>query len=173
MEINSPEELYDLVSQTEYGWLDSDGQKHYKLEMEKYQEKYILQTPEEVEKNKIGICWDQVELERYYLERMGIKCESYIIYYAGKRKDRVHTFLTYNKDNYTYWFEHAWKNHKGIHKYKNNEEILADVKRIFIDEKINNNYEEKRLHIYNYAKPKPHVNHYNFLKYCQKFRDMD
>ena len=30
MEINSPEELYDLVSQTEYGWLDSDGQKHYK-----------------------------------------------------------------------------------------------------------------------------------------------
>ena len=62
MEINSPEELYDLVSQTEYGWLDSDGQKHYKLEMEKYQEKYILQTPEEVEKNKIGICWDQVEL---------------------------------------------------------------------------------------------------------------
>ena len=52
MEINSPEELYDLVSQTEYGWLDSDGQKHYKLEMEKYQEKYILQTPEEVEKIK-------------------------------------------------------------------------------------------------------------------------
>ena len=53
------------------------------------------------------------------------------------------------------------------------EEILADVKRIFIDEELNNNYEEKRLHIYNYAKPKPHVNHYNFLKYCQKFRDMD
>lgn len=93
MKINSPEKLYNLVSQTIYGWLDNNDEKHYKLEMEKYQEKYILQTPEEVERNKIGVCWDQVELERYYLEKMNITCESYLIYYNGERKDRAHTFL--------------------------------------------------------------------------------
>ena len=165
-------DIMDIMNDIKYGYLDINGNIHYVIDKD-FGSLYKLQSPRETLNNKVGVCWYQVELERYYLERMGIKCESYIIYYAGKRKDRVHTFLTYNKDNYTYWFEHAWKNHKGIHKYKNNEEILADVKRIFIDEELNNNYEEKRLHIYNYAKPKPHVNHYNFLKYCQKFRDMD
>lgn len=166
MKINSPEKLYNLVSQTIYGWLGNNGEKHYKLEMEKYQEKYILQTPEEVERNKIGVCWDQVELERYYLEKMNITCESYLIYYNGERKDRAHTFLIYHDNNYSYWFEHAWKNHKGIHKYTNSEEIFKEIKKIFITEELNNNYEEQRIHIYKYPKPKYHLNHYEFLQHC-------
>jgi len=30
---------------------------------------YYLPTPKEIIKNKVGICWDQVELERYYFKR--------------------------------------------------------------------------------------------------------
>lgn len=172
MKINTPKELYNLVSQTIYGWLDKDGNKHYKLEMEQYQEKYILQTPREVEKNKIGVCWDQVELERYYLEKMNIPCESYLIYYNGERKDRAHTFLIYYKDNNAYWFEHAWKNHKGIHKYNNEEEIFAEVKQIFITEELSKDYDPKRIHIYKYPKPEYHLNHYDFLKHCMSLDEI-
>ena len=119
MEINSPEELYDLVSQTEYGWLYSDGQKHYKLEMEKYQEKYILQTPEEVEKNKIGICWDQVELERKLFE-LDYETQSYAIF----NHLMAHSFLILHKEDDYIYFEHSSPQSKGIYHFSKEEEAL-------------------------------------------------
>lgn len=166
MKINSVEDLYRLVSETEYGWLDTDGNKHYKLEMAKYQEKYILQSPQEIIQNKIGVCWDQVELERYYLNKLDIPCKSYLIYYAGERKDRAHTFLIYEMNGFVYWFEHAWGNYKGLHKYSNYDDIFNKIKKIFIEEELKNDCDLSNVHIYQYDQPKFHIGHYDFLKHC-------
>ena len=168
MKIQTVKELYELVSDTEYGWIDSNNNKHFKLNMVEFREKYILQKPEEVIKNKIGICWDQVELERHYLEKMSIECWTYLIYYEGAIKDRTHTFLVYRNNGYYFWFEHAWKKHKGLHQYQDMDEIFKAVNNIFIKEELKLNCDLKKIHLYQYNKPQFHTTSSEFLNYCRE-----
>lgn len=60
-------EIMDLMKEIEYGWIDKDNKKHVLVD-ESYSDNYVLQSPKEIIKNKIGVCWDQVELERYYFK---------------------------------------------------------------------------------------------------------
>ena len=59
-------EVMDLMQNIEYGWLDKVNNKH-RLVDESFSNNYILQSPKEVIINKIGVCWDQVEFERYFI----------------------------------------------------------------------------------------------------------
>ena len=73
------------------------GNKYYGDEGD-FVKDYILETPEEVKKNKIGLCWDQVEYLRDYLEKKNVKVKTYfLIYYEGICP--THTFLIY-EENY-------------------------------------------------------------------------
>ena len=48
-----------------YGWVDIDGKKH--TDLADFATKYSLQSPEELQESKLGVCWDQVELDRELL----------------------------------------------------------------------------------------------------------
>ena len=49
------------LNKIEYGWIDKNNNKYNEVN-NLFSENYVLQSPEQVIKNKIGICWDQVEL---------------------------------------------------------------------------------------------------------------
>lgn len=159
-------EIMDLMSNIEYGWLDLNGNKNIDT-YNSFASKYILQSPQEVMKNKIGVCWDQVELERYYFKKNTWSIKTYFIIYYDGDKCPTHTFLTYKKDNKYYWFEHSWEKFKGIHEYNFQEELLQDVKNKYIKYELNNNYIEENIVIYQYMKPQYNISARQFIAHCE------
>ncbi len=159
-------EIMDLMENIEYGWVDKNNYSHNKID-ETFSDNYILQSPKETIKSKVGVCWDQVELERYYFKGNDWNIKTYFIVHYDDDKCPTHTFLTFEKQGKYYWFEHSWERFKGIHGYNTIQELLFDVKDKFIKYELNNNYNENCLNIYNYKKPKNHLNILEFYKHCE------
>lgn len=53
-----------IMNNINYDWVDKNNKKHNLVD-ETFSDNYILQTPKELIENKLGVCWDQVELERF------------------------------------------------------------------------------------------------------------
>ena len=148
------EEIMKLMNEIEYGWVDKDGNPHTKLQ--DFADNYRLQTPEELRKSKLGVCWDQVELERFYFKEKNIDVKSYFIVYYDNKRFPCHTFISFEYNNKYYWFEHAW------------EKLLKEVKKHFIELELNGKYDEDYLVIYNYSKPDKKLGTKEFYNYCEK-----
>ena len=158
-------EIMKLMNQIEYGWIDKDNIKYDTFD-ESFEKNYFLQSPKEMIHHKVGICWDQVELERYYFKNHHFKIQTFfIVYYDDKCP--THTFLTYEKNGKFYWFEHSWEKYKGIHEYPNQEELFYDVNQKFIEWEIHTSFEPQNLRLYEYQKPKYHISVADFYKHCE------
>ena len=163
---NKLKKLQEFLKDIEYGYMDKS--KETKTVIDKsFESTYILQNPKEVYKNKIGTCWDQVELERYILEEQDIQISSFFIVHYDNNKCPTHTFITIADKDKIYWFENSWEAYKGIHEYNNIYELLNDVKDKFIDKELKSNYVSKNLVIYKYEKPQSHINIEEFYKHCE------
>ena len=155
------------IEKINYGYLNKNNIIHKNVDNE-FSDNYILQSPEEVIKNKIGVCWDQVELERNLFEKENIEFNTYFIVHYDGDKCPTHTFLIYKENNKYYWFEHAWKKFKGIHEYNSELEAIKDIKEKFIKYELKNNYNSMNLCIYKYDKPKYGISCLEFYKHCEK-----
>ncbi len=158
-------EIMDLMKNIEYGWIDKENKKHILVD-EAYSDNYILQSPKELIKNKIGVCWDQVELERYYFKGNDWNIKTYFFVYYDGGNCPTHTFLTFEKNNRFYWFEHAWEKFRGIHEYHSIKELLIDVRKRFIECELNHNYHSSNLALHEYKKPKYHISVQDFYHHC-------
>lgn len=158
-------EIMYLMQDIEYGWIDKDNNKHMNVD-DKFQNDYILQSPKEVIKNKIGVCWDQVELERYYFKNYVKNVKTYFLVYDGGDKCPSHTFLTFEKNNKYYWFEHSWERFRGIHEYNSLKDLLLDVRDKFISVELHNDYKKLFLLLHEYTKPKYHIGTQEFFNHC-------
>lgn len=159
-------EVMNLLQNIEYGWIDKNKTKHHSI-CKQFDKNYILQSPKEVIKNKIGVCFDQVELERYYFKNNDWDIRTYFICYYTDNECSSHTFLTFKKDNFFYWFEHSWEKYKGINRYNTLKELLKDVKEKFILSEIKSNYNKNNLLIREYSKPNYHITTLEFYKHCE------
>ena len=166
------EEIFNILKDIEYGWLDKNKEINYEVN-DLFQDNYILQSPKEVLKNKVGVCWDQVELERYLFKNTDLEFKTYFIIHYAENYTPTHTFLVYKKDNSYYWFEHSWLPYQGIHKYPSLEKLLLDVKNKFIQDMLDNKYEEDNLYVYEYLKPKYHLNSENFCEWAENGCQVD
>ena len=160
------EEALNLMNDISYGFMDKNKKIHQNFN-ESFVNDYILQTPNEIIKNKVGTCWDQVELERYYLKNNQINIKTYFLVYYDEKNCPTHTFLTYEKNNKYYWFEHAWEKYKGIHEYSNKKELLVDIKKKFIKSELNNKVLINNLVLYEYKKPPKNLTVQQFYKHCE------
>ncbi len=165
-------EIMDLMKEIEYGWIDKNNNKHSVVD-ESYSDNYILQSPNEVMKNKIGVCWDQVELERYYFKGNDWNVKTYFLVHYDGNKCPTHTFLTFEKNNKIYWFEHSWEKFKGIHEYNSIKELLFDIRDKFIKYELNNNYNSSSLVLHEYKKPKFHISVQDFYNHCDYGKYID
>ena len=159
-------EIMNLMENIEYGWMDKQGNKH-KIIDTSYSDNYILQNTKEIIKNKVGVCWDQVELERYYFKGNTRNIKTYFIIHYDNDRCHTHTFLTFEKNNKHYWFEHSWERFKGIHEYNSLKDLLFDVRDKFIKYELNNSDNKNNICIYNYKKPKYHLSVLEFYKHCE------
>lgn len=82
-----------------------------------------LKSHDEVLKTRCGSCHDQVMFELTELKNYHPKAEFLIEYNDSESSNAVtHSFVYYEKDGKTYYFENAWGGHAGI-KQMNLEEI--------------------------------------------------
>lgn len=158
-------EIMNLMENIEYGWMDKDNKRHTLVD-ETYSDNYVLQSPKEIIKNKVGVCWDQVELERYYFKGNGWNMKTYFLVHYDGNKCPTHTFLTFEKSNKYYWFEHSWEKFKGIHEYKSLKELLFDIRDKFIKYELDHNYVVENLKLHEYKKPKYHISVQEFFNHC-------
>jgi len=165
------EQILFKMNDIEYGFVDNGHNVYHDTDEDwdnSFGEKYRLQSPEELIKNKYGVCWDQVELERYYLEQENIKHSVYFIVNYDNMIYPTHTFVIINDEDKTYWLEHSWEPYKGIHEFKNEEETLKKVKEYF-ETMLKNKYniENDNTYIYKYDKPKYGISCNEFYKHCE------
>ena len=161
-----PQEIMNQMNNIKYGWKDKYENIHFNVD-ETFSNDYVLETPNEVLNNNVGVCWDQVELERNFFEKTNIKFKTFFIVHYDNNNCPTHTFLIYKDDNLYYWFEHSWKRFRGIHSYKTEEEALKDIKSKFIKYELNGNYSQNNLCIYKYEKPKYGINCLQFYEHCE------
>lgn len=159
-------QLQDYMKSIQYGWLDSKGDIHI-VDSEINPDTYILQTPEQVMQNKIGVCWDQVELERMFFEANNINYETYFIVYYDGDKCPTHTFLIYEINNEWYWFENSYEKYRGIRKYKTKDKLLKDVKNKFLNDLFIKNINKDNLGQFRYLKPPYGIGVANFCNHCE------
>ena len=158
-------EIMDLMKDIEYGWVDEQNNKYMKVD-DSFKDKYILQSPKDILKSKVGVCWDQVELERYFFKNYFPSVKTFFIVYDDNDKCPTHTFLTFEKNNKFYWFEHSWEIFRGIHEYTSLNQLLLDIKNKFVSCELHGNYEKTNLYIYEYSKPKYHIGTQEFFNHC-------
>lgn len=132
-EVKTPIELYRFMKENiKYGFFSSwDKKTHSRSEINNdllYEKllfnTYSLQTPEEVLKRGYGICYDQVELERFFFETHGYDVKTYYTPYHN------HAFLIYRDKNQYCIFERSIKKLNGIYSKNSLEEVLNYYKKM-------------------------------------------
>jgi len=158
-------EIMNLMNEISYGWIDKKNKMHEEID-DSFSDNYVLQSPKEVIKNKMGICWDQVELERFYFEKNEWNIKTYFLVHYDNARCPTHTFLTYEKNKKYYWFEHSWEPFRGIHEYSSLKELLLDVREKFIKIELHQNYDKNNLCLHEYKKPNYHMSVKDFYDHC-------
>lgn len=147
MDSKTPLELYNyMIENITYGFISKDKKRYVRKELnndELYEttlfNNYYLQTPEELEVSKCGICYDQVEFMRKWFINHGYEVFTFYINYHN------HAFLMY-KDNSSYnIIECTVKKIRGIYTYNSFNEALLDYKNKQIDD---NGSEELKYYKY-------------------------
>lgn len=132
MRCTDPQELMTwMKANIRYGWRSIEDNKVHDTgedDDENYFYKYYrLQSPVKLAKGKVGVCWDQCELERQWFGKNGIQHRIFYIELQDGQCLPTHTFLVYHMYDSYWWFEHAWGNQQGIHKYNDLKSLLVDV----------------------------------------------
>lgn len=160
----SVEEVKNLMNDIEYGSIDRVTKL---IEYNGGMKNYMLMSPKEVLKYKVGVCWDQVELERFYFNKMDLKFSTYYMCYYDNVMNPTHTFLVYESNNKFYWFENSFFVYRGIHEYQSLEELINDVKSKFQEFYNFKDYLEENLVVYEYGKPKYGISLGEFIDFCE------
>ena len=165
----NPNEILNILNEVEYGWVDKNNIIHID-DFDLFFTQYKLQSPIEVLKNKVGICWDQVELERNYFEDNNFDVKTYFIVNYDNESCPTHTFLTYRYNEKCFWFEHSWSIYKGIHEYNSLKDLLIDVRYKFINDQ---KYKKNNLCLFEYSKPQYEISVKEFFKHCENGIKLD
>ena len=153
--------------------VDRDNEKHDVVN-ELFSENYILQSPDQIRESKIGVCWDQVELERDILK--DCKTKSYFMAYYDGEDCPSYTFLVVERDGSYYWCEHSWNIYRGIHRYDSLGELLKDVsnKQVeYIKGLGITDFNIEQFYMYEYGKPKYGISATEFYRHCEGGDEVD
>ncbi len=146
----------------EYGILDINEEIHritdenFWSDFGKY---FILKSPEELFKTKIGVCFDQVELSRNLFAEKNIETKTYFICYFENLY--AHSILAFEENGKFYWLETSHRAFIGVHEYESGNQLLKDFKHKFVHNelsKVPTNYDESKLKIFEYKRPKYGIN---------------
>lgn len=159
-------EKIDLkMNPIEYGWVDASGNRH--TDMKDFSDAYILQSPEELLGSHLGVCWDQVELERKLFNDAGIKVRSFFIVHYDGNMCPTHTFILFEHNGKIYWYEHAWSIMRGLHEFDSFKQAISHIRKKFIEGELKGKYNPQNLVIHEYETPPYGLSCLAFYKHCE------
>ena len=161
--------IKDKLKDIKLGYRDKEDNKYMGFNAD-FKEIFYLQSPKQLLESKIGSCFDQVELERELITRLGVDCRTYFISYPDDDYDMSHAFLIYKDSKKYYWVENAWMKYKGLHVYNSKDDLFDDVLTKFI--KTIPNGEFKKVKLYLYEKPRSGINYSKFVSNCMSNRSI-
>lgn len=128
---DSPEELLRWMDRITYGWISNKDGNVYGTgdddDEDVFYKNYRLQSPSMLSKTKVGVCWDQTELERSWFNYNKYMFMVFYIEINDKDNCPSHTFLVYETEYGYNWFEHSWRSQRGIHEYKTISACIKDI----------------------------------------------
>lgn len=143
--IKTPEQLMQWMDCIKYGWIDKSGKVCGTGENDDenhFYDEYRLQVAHELISSKVGVCWDQTELERQWflsyklpnpeLDGKETLVPFIVLYMEIEDGENCpsHTTLIYKHPGSTSevkWFEHSWDQYRGIHTYPTLKECITDI----------------------------------------------
>ena len=162
--------VLESIQGIEYGWIDEFGTIHKQAKKDYFEKNYKLQTIDETIDNKIGTCWDIVEVLRCGLTDECILNYSYIVIYNDNEKIAKHTIMVVPDKNYLfYWLDNKY----GV---KNDDFIAFDSAKQILRHVINefpkwygiDDFDKSKIEIYKYGEPKPRMTYSEFVEFCRK-----
>lgn len=160
-------EVLEKLKEIKYGWVDKNGIVHKKAGRNFFINNYRLQTIEETLAYKVGTCWEQVELARYYLEREDIPVQTYLIVYNQENKIARHSILIAENFGEFCLVENSWKVDNSIITSKKVEDILVKIIDLFPKMYKIYDFDMSKIEIYKYKKPESGLNYNEFTEYCR------
>lgn len=135
LELCTPGELFEFMRKNiKYGWIGTDNQIRINT-IEGLIEKYRVSSLEEIFNSGVGICFEQVELEREFFQKKGYTIDTYAIF----NNHMIHTFLMFKQNDKYYKFEHSSSKCRGIYEYNNIFDLLnAEINSFMVRHNIKN-----------------------------------
>lgn len=133
-EIKTPEDiLVWMEDNIQYGWLDTEGKRHID-EMKNFRKLYRTMSIEEILKEKIGTCIEQVWLMKVLLDRIDMPNKMFCCrvfesddFHDMDAEGHMHCFVLFFRDNRCYHLEYPAYKNKGIWKYDTEQEALKVI----------------------------------------------
>lgn len=89
----------------------------------------VVQSPEELERSKVGVCWDYTSYEAWYFKRnfKNVKVTTWYIEYDIAPDYPTHTFLTFKYQGRYYYFDSSFSDVAGVWETSSEADILNFV----------------------------------------------
>lgn len=181
--IKTPEDLMIFLNKNiEYGVKDSNGNKITDGSSEQFQfvcnNEWFLRPVKQILLDKIGHCYDQVEIERYWFENNGYKVKTiWISAYQENIENSgfSHTYLVYKDKNQWKLFEHSDYFNRGIFEFNSLKDAINFQAKNQIKTAENCIKPEIKYSvcIKEYSKSKTNLNMSEFLEYIMSSKNVD
>lgn len=130
----NPEELNSLLNTFNYGLIIDNRSYVEDIDWTQMYKSYKTLSPEVFEKFETGVCWDYVIYQANYFEQnFNNEYKTYYIELKNKMSS-THTFMVYEDEGETYYFESSYKKVKGIRKMSTSEAFDFILRNMFEDE---------------------------------------
>lgn len=164
------DKLYEILNKLDdihYGWVDRYNVVHKQSKKDFFINNYKFMSIEETLNNKVGTCFEQTELIRYYLEQESIPCKNYIIIYNDNNKIASHTICVAEVNDKYYLMESSWILNDENIEFSSTKEILNKVVRLYPKMYKIEPFDINLIDIYEYDKPTPGLSFKEFQNYTR------
>lgn len=130
--IGTTEDIIDESAKGNILYSSPEELQRWMINNIKYKEFTKLMSHDEVLSTKSGSCHDQVIFEIEEFKKMKIKYNTlFLIEYTEENTNDhsniTHSLLYYELNNSIYWFENAWRDQAGIHKFNSVKELKEKI----------------------------------------------
>lgn len=132
--IKTPESLLNFMTKhISYGIFGTDNKEYttYQNDINSEfqiacQTKYALCDKERILRYGLGVCLDQVELERFWFKEHNYNFKTFFIWFNFEQDNNypTHTYLVFEKNDKYYYFEHADSTNRGIYELNSYKEAI-------------------------------------------------
>ena len=131
--VKKPKDFYAWMrANLHYGYFVKDNKPH--VGFEEFFELYRLPAPEEVVKNKLGVCWGQTHLEQAWFNSKDYTNHVFYIELTSLRQRPTHTFLIFEETDGSMWyFESSWGDRAQLTRITSLKDLVTNTVKAMID----------------------------------------